>query len=96
MVKKSCLETFFSLLETYFVCKEAKRQISKQVLQENRARQIFRKITPSYARAYQKILRALVSCNTRFEIRPLPYYRRFKTLLNIYDEAISATIVNNF
>ena len=26
---------------------------------------------------FRKIWRALFSCNTRFEIRPLPYYRRF-------------------
>ena len=55
---------------------KAKGPISKRVLQENKARQIFRKRNISYllirtrACAYQgvKIWCALFSCNTRFEI----------------------------
>ena len=60
----------------YNVCNKAKRRISKQVLQKNKAPQIFRKENISYP---LKIWRALFSCNTRFEIHPfallLPYYR---------------------
>ena len=52
-------------------------RISKQVLQENKAHEIFRKTDISYPLirgwemfVFRKIWRALFSCNTRFEIRP--------------------------
>ena len=59
---------------------KAKGRISKLVLQENKARQVFRKTNISYPRLrirgkkcsffFQKIWRALFSWNTRFEIYP--------------------------
>ena len=57
----------------YIVGNKAKRRISKQVLQENEARQIFRKTNISYPLLRQR-WRALFSCNTRFEIRPFASY----------------------
>ena len=76
---------------------QAKRRISKQVLQKNKARQIFEKrtfLTPwrlTYLRikgkeifVFQKIWHALFSCNTRFEIHPfalLPTVYTLKLLL---------------
>ena len=54
--------TFFDF---QFFGNRAKGRISKQVLQENKARQIFRKTNISYP----LISRTLFSCNTRFDIR---------------------------
>ena len=70
------------IFKCYCVC--LKGRISKRVLQENKARQIFRKTKFSYplirTRAcvyrgvknvcFRKICRALFPCNTSFEIRP--------------------------
>ena len=48
---------------------KAKGRISKRVLQENKARQIFQKMKISYPLmfVFRKICRGLFSCNTRFE-----------------------------
>ena len=55
---------------SHFVGNKAKGRISKRMLQENKARQIFRKRSISYPQeifVVWKILLALFSCNTRFE-----------------------------
>ena len=53
---------------------KAKGRFSKQVFQEKKAHQIFRKTNISYplcvSFVFQQIWRALFSWNTRFEIRP--------------------------
>ena len=81
-----------------FVGNEVKRRISKQVFQENKARQIFWKtniLTPWYAHVrvsfrgeerfvFRKIWRALFSWNTRFGIRLSLYYRRIFTNVTWY------------
>ena len=60
-----------------FVGNKAKGRISKQVLQENKARQVFfRKTNISYP-LFSKLWRALFSCNTRFEIRIFALFQRF-------------------
>ena len=70
------------------VINKAKGRISKRVLQENKARQIFQKINISYplnaqlrvrirgkkCSFFRKFGALFFSCSTHFEIRLLPYY----------------------
>ena len=63
------------LKDTQFDDCKVKSRISKRVLQENKAHQIFQKTIISYPlisirKFFWKIWRALFSCNTRFEIHP--------------------------
>ena len=63
------------LKDTQFDGSKVKSRISKRVLQENKAHQIFQKTNISYPlistrKFFWKIWRALFSCNTRFEIHP--------------------------
>ena len=66
-------------VDNIFVCNKAKGQISKLVLQENKAHQSTRMFAyqGEWNACFRKIWRALFSCNTRFEICPfvlLPTY----------------------
>ena len=95
--------------QSLFVRNKAKGRISKQVFQENKARQIFRKTNTSYplirtricqgkkCSFFRKIWRALFSWNTRFEIRPfalLPtYYWPNYTITSCYSANNSFSIV---
>ena len=59
---------FILARESHRVRNKATGRISQRVLQENKARQIFRKTNISYSLTH-----------TRFEIRNLPYHRRVMT-----------------
>ena len=68
VVKKVALSFRNCLITIKFLGYKAKGWISKQVLQENKAHQIFRKTNISYPMIRTHAWHALFFCNTRFEI----------------------------
>ena len=78
-------------IQAYFVGNKVNGRISKRVLQENKASQIFRKTIISYPLlVFWLIWRALFFCNTRFEIHSFALLpRNWSNVLVIFQPFVS-------